>query len=102
MVDFIRTDSNMIGFVYFNFDKEADWKVWDGFEVSEGWAEAVQAPDVVHQWPLTRWFQPGPIPSDPFPVPPQLTMIPAGRSEVDPPSFEPPLAAADLMAPSLG
>ena len=62
MVDFIANDPNMVGFVYFNFDKERNWKVWDGFEVSQGWQQAMQHPDITHQWPLTDWFQPGPIP----------------------------------------
>ena len=84
MVEFIAEDSNMVGFVYFNFDKEADWKVWDGFEVSEGWAEAMQLPAVSHQWPLTAWFEPGPIPFDPAPPPlPPVQVAPAIEVIID-------------------
>ncbi len=81
MVDFIANDPNMVGFVYFNFDKERNWKVWDGFEVSQGWQQAMQHPDITHQWPLTDWFQPGPIPFEPGPPP-----------TVEEPASEPPLA----------
>jgi hypothetical protein len=64
MFDFVAEDPNMIGFVYFNFDKEANWKVWDGFEAAPGWVEAVERHTVVHSWPLTQWFQPGPLSLD--------------------------------------
>ncbi|MDH3249743.1 MAG: glycosyl hydrolase [Acidimicrobiia bacterium] len=64
MFDFVAADPNMIGFVYFNFDKEANWKVWDGFEAAPGWVEAVERHTVVHSWPLTDWFQPGPLTLD--------------------------------------
>jgi hypothetical protein len=86
MVDFIREDPNMVGFVYFNFDKEADWRVWDGFEVSEGWARAMQQPQVAHEWPLSGWFQPGPISFDQSPVRASLanSIRPATQVERDP------------------
>lgn len=62
MFDFIADDANMVGFVYFNFDKEANWKVWDGFEVTPGWIEAVERHNVRHVWPISEWFQPGELP----------------------------------------
>ena len=50
--------------VYFNFDKEANWKLWDGFEAAPGWVEAVERHTVVHSWPLSDWFQPGALTLD--------------------------------------
>ena len=64
MFDFVAEDPNMIGFVYFNFDKEANWKVWDGFQAAPGWIDAVERHTVVHSWPLTDWFKPGPLTLD--------------------------------------
>jgi hypothetical protein len=100
MVDFIEEDPNMVGFVYFNFDKEADWRVWDGFEVSQGWAQAVQTSDVAHQWPLTAWFEPGPLPFDPTPsqTPPQPGPSPAAAPNVsDSPTAEPAFIGVELL-----
>lgn len=62
MFDFIENDPNMIGFVYFNFDKEANWKVWENGQVVDGWVDAVSTRATSYQFPLTEWFQPGPLP----------------------------------------
>jgi hypothetical protein len=62
-------DPNVVGLIYFNFDKETDWPVWDGRSGSLGWQEGLQAA-AVYQWPLTEWFQPGPLPFRPEAVPP--------------------------------
>ncbi len=98
MVDFIDEDPNMVGFVYFNFDKEADWRVWDGFDVSQGWAQAVRTSDVAHQWPLTAWFQPGPLPFDPSPRPPQSSAPAPPMPNVTPsPTAEPAFVGVDLL-----
>jgi hypothetical protein len=59
-------DPNVVGLVYFNFDKETDWKVWDGQTLATGWRDGMQMATTVHRWPLTSWFQPGPIPFSPF------------------------------------
>ena len=55
-------DPNVVGLVYFNFDKETDWKVWRDHQVSRGWIDGSSMRGVRHVWPLTEWFQPGPIP----------------------------------------
>lgn len=56
---------NVVGLVYFNFDKETDWKIWRDHQVASGWFEGSSMPAVRHVWPLTGWFQPGPLPFQP-------------------------------------
>lgn len=97
MVEFIDDDPNMVGFVYFNFDKEADWRVWDGFEVSTGWAEAVRSSEVAHQWPLSGWFRQGPLPFNPFTTPPLMHLTPIPRVEPEPSGAEPAFTGAKLV-----
>lgn len=53
---------NVVGLVYFNFDKETDWKVWRDHQVAQGWINGSAMGGVRHAWPLTEWFQLGPIP----------------------------------------
>ncbi|MEX2422340.1 MAG: S-layer homology domain-containing protein [Acidimicrobiia bacterium] len=55
-------DPNVVGLVYFNFDKETDWKIWRDHQVAQGWFDGNSRAHVGHVWPLTGWFQPGPIP----------------------------------------
>lgn len=53
---------NVVGLVYFNFDKETDWKIWrDHQQVAPGWVDGTSMSAVRHVWPLTGWFQPGPL-----------------------------------------
>jgi Glycosyl hydrolase family 26 len=64
------SDPNMIGLIWFNFQKEQDWRVWNspsGPGLANGWRDALQQATTKHQWPLTDWFQPGPLPFDPNP-----------------------------------
>jgi hypothetical protein len=69
LFSYVATDPNLVGLVYFNFNKEADWKVWDDRGVAWGWLAANSDPRVGYRFPLTSWFQPGPIPFDPSPQP---------------------------------
>lgn len=59
-------DANVVGLIYFNFNKETDWKVWDGANVAPGWLDGMQMPSTVYSWPLRSWFQPGPVPFSPY------------------------------------
>ena len=59
-------DPNVVGLIYFNFLKETDWKLWDGVNLASGWRDGMQMPATLHSWPLTEWFQPGPIPFAPY------------------------------------
>jgi hypothetical protein len=69
LFDYLASDPNLVGLVYFNFDKESDWKVWDDRGVAWGWLAANSDPRVAYEFPFTPWFQPGPIPFDPTPEP---------------------------------
>ena len=59
-------DPNVVGLVYFNFNKETDWKVWDGSKLATGWLEGMNQPFTTHVWPLHKWFQPGPLAFTPY------------------------------------
>ena len=74
------SDPNMIGLIWFNMNKEQDWRVWtapNGPGLANGWRDALQQGTTKHQWPLTNWFQPGPLPFDPYP--PVPNQCPAGK-----------------------
>ena len=72
LFDYAASDPNLVGIVYFNFDKEADWKVWDDRGVAWGWLAANSDDRVRYHFPFNEWFQPGPIPFDPTPDPVEL------------------------------
>lgn len=59
-------DPNVVGFVYFNFNKETDWKLWDGTNVAAGWRDGMSLEATVHVWPLRAWFRPGPLQFSPY------------------------------------
>ncbi|HEX2420648.1 MAG TPA: S-layer homology domain-containing protein, partial [Acidimicrobiia bacterium] len=59
-------DPNVVGLVYFNFNKETDWKVWDGANLAPGWREGMSLSAATHVWPLRKWFQPGPLVFTPY------------------------------------
>jgi hypothetical protein len=59
-------DPNVVGLIYFNFNKETDWKLWDGAALAAGWRDGMQMPTTIHRWPLDGWFEPGPIPFAPY------------------------------------
>jgi hypothetical protein len=62
----LTRDPNVVGLVYFNFDKETDWKIWNGSNVAPGWIDGSAMTAVQHVWPLTGWFEPGPLPFKPY------------------------------------
>jgi beta-mannanase len=62
MFRYLTADPQVVGFVYFNFDKETDWRVWTGATLSDGWRMGMARDTTVHVWPLRNWFQPGPLP----------------------------------------
>ncbi len=62
MFRYLTDDPQVIGFVYFNFDKETDWRVWTGTSLSDGWRMGMSRDTTLHLWPMTQWFQPGPLP----------------------------------------
>jgi hypothetical protein len=62
MFRMLTDDPHVVGFVYFNFNKETDWRVWTRVSLSDGWRIGMNEPTTIYQWPLTDWFQPGPLP----------------------------------------
>lgn len=84
MFTVVKNDPNLVGFIYFNIGiTPHDWMIWE--EVNEtasgtphsgywGYQEGMRRPTTTYQWPLTNWFQPGPLPfvqseaSSPCPV----------------------------------
>ena len=91
LFDYIAADGNLVGLVYFNFNKEADWKVWDERGVAWGWLAANTDERVAYEFPLTGWFQPGSLPFDPNPV---VEVIPPA------PSAQPIFTGAELARTS--
>lgn len=89
MFDFVASDSNHIGFIYFNFDKETNWTVWDGSTVAPGWLAALEDDRVVFGFPLDDWFRPGPIPFslNPSTAYPRPSVFCGEGSVESPPSF---------------
>lgn len=66
MFAFTATDPNVVGLIYFNFNKETDWKVWDGIATAPGWHDGMQMATTEYRWPLTSWFESGPLPFSPY------------------------------------
>ncbi|HVR32219.1 MAG TPA: S-layer homology domain-containing protein, partial [Acidimicrobiia bacterium] len=56
---------NVVGFIWFNLDKETDWRIWDGSTVAAGWRDGMQMATTIEEWPLTAWFQSGRLPFSP-------------------------------------
>lgn len=62
MFTFVANDPNALGFVYFNLNRETDWPVWSGGTLAAGFADGMSQPTTQHVWPMTDWFQSGPVP----------------------------------------
>jgi hypothetical protein len=69
MFTVIENDPNLIGFVYFNIDQTDplghDWIIWDdGVKKPGCWGyrDGMRRATTTYQFPLTNWFQPGPLP----------------------------------------
>ncbi|MCL1598503.1 MAG: hypothetical protein M3094_04925, partial [Actinomycetia bacterium] len=56
---YLSGDPNVVGLVWFNFDKETDWRIWTNPIVSAGWRDGMTNPSTTYEWPLTAWFEPG-------------------------------------------
>lgn len=63
---YTASDPNVVGFLWFNLDKETDWRIWKDSTVAAGWRDGMLAQTTDHEWPLTAWFQPGPLPFKPY------------------------------------
>lgn len=62
LVSYLKLDPNVVGFVWFNFDKpgEPDFRVWTG-SLAKGWRDAVASGETSYTWPLRSWFESGPL-----------------------------------------
>ena len=66
----VAADPNVVGFIYFNIDEtsftpDRDWKLWQGdvaYEGYAGFADGMALSTTGYKFPLTNWFQPGPLP----------------------------------------
>lgn len=61
MFSYLAADPNVIGLVWFNFVKETNWKIWQSSSLMQGWIDSMSMASTTYQWPLTSWFQPGPL-----------------------------------------
>ncbi len=69
MFSFVASDPNALGFVYFNLNRETDWRMWTGSWLAPGFATGMAQATTRHVWPMTSWFQPGPLPFGIEPLP---------------------------------
>jgi hypothetical protein len=80
MFSYAASDPNVVGLVYFNIDTtaygETDFRVWYGSSGEAGFRDGMQYGSTVYQWPLTNWFQSGPLP---FSIGPAAVVCPPGR-----------------------
>ncbi len=59
MMSWAASHPSVVGVIYFNLNKETDWRVWIPPNVNGGWRAGVQSAGTKYQWPLRDWFQPG-------------------------------------------
>lgn len=74
MFSYVASDPNALGFVYFNLDRETDWRMWTGSTLAPGAAAGMAQPTTKHLWPMTAWFQPGPVPFGSAPPAPTIPL----------------------------
>jgi putative cell wall-binding protein len=56
---YLSGDPNVVGLIWFNFDKETDWRVWTKPTISTGWSDAMSRSSTTYEWPLASWFKQG-------------------------------------------
>lgn len=61
MFSYLAADPNVVGLVWFNFVKETNWKIWQSSTLTQGWRDGMSMASTTYQWPLTSWFEPGPL-----------------------------------------
>jgi hypothetical protein len=69
MFTYLAHDPNAVGFLYFNIEKEHDWAVYKGSILNQGWKDGMALETTVYQWPLTDWFDSGPLVVDTYLLP---------------------------------
>jgi hypothetical protein len=58
---------SVAGIVYFNIIAGTDYRVWENPSLVAGWSQGMNRSSTKYQWPLTSWFQPGPLVTDTAP-----------------------------------
>jgi Ca2+-binding RTX toxin-like protein len=91
MMRYTADDKNIVGFIWFNFNKECDWRAVNGSNSGlAGWRSGMQLSTTVYRHPLTTWF----IRDTTLIVGANATPPPAEdpppAQEEDPPQEEPP------------
>lgn len=61
MFSLLSADPNVVAFIYFDIDKETDWAVYEDGQVAPGFREGMQSENTVHVFPLSTWFEQGPL-----------------------------------------
>jgi hypothetical protein len=59
MMAWASNHPSVVAVIYFNLQKETDWRVWIPPTVNAGWRDGVRSGGTKYQWPLRDWFQPG-------------------------------------------
>lgn len=66
MFSWASSHPHVVAIIYFNFNNtgrpgETDWRVWIPNTVNKGWQDGMLRSSTAYQWPLTSWFQKGPL-----------------------------------------
>lgn len=69
MFAYLAQDPNAVGFLYFNIEKEHDWAIYKGSTLNQGWKDGMALETTLYQWPLTDWFETGPLTVDTYLIP---------------------------------
>jgi hypothetical protein len=82
MMDHLANDPNVVGFAWFNYLKETDWRVWTGTDSSlpAGWKQGINTANTAYRWPLTAWFSKGELTIGP--PAPEVVPCPNGGCDV--------------------
>jgi len=59
MFEYLADDPNVVGFIYFNIEKEQDWAMYKLGDVTPGWRDGMGLQSTGYQWPISDWFVPG-------------------------------------------
>ena len=69
MFTYLAEDPNVVGFIYFNIEKEHDWAIYKGSTINQGWKDGMALESTVYEWPLRDWFETGPLVVDTYLLP---------------------------------
>jgi hypothetical protein len=59
--DWAASHPHVVAVLYFNFNKETDWRVWKNGQLDPGWRDGMRKSTTVYQHPLSSWFEKGPL-----------------------------------------